>query len=463
MIRIKNKNFYREMLALALPIAFQQLLTTSLTMVDTLMIGRLGETQITAVSLSGQWAFLFNIFLFGVGSGSSVFFAQYYGSKNYDGIYRSYGLALISLLSVCVPFTLLAMIAPQFILRFFTTDVAVLEEGTRYLRIIALSYVAQAVSIITSTLLRSVGEVKLPLLGSAVSVVFNVCINYTLIFGKFGFPQLGVSGAAIGSVVAAYANMATILIFSARQRNVVWAPLRKMLDIHRPFVKEFYKTAAPVVANECIWAVGTTVMNAICGHQGTANYAALTIQRTISDLTFVFFNGINNAAAVMLGKKVGAGDLKGAISDSKRYVWIAPALAIILGALVVAISNPILHLFKLEAATHDLARKLLMIYAAVMPLRMFNFIIVCGVFRAGGDTKFGLYMDIIGTWCGALLLTFLTAVVFKLPFIFVAASAYAEDFLKVIPMVVHWRGLKWIKPVTEAGRKAHEALKQETL
>lgn len=448
-----DKAFYKDVLRLGMPIAIQNLLQSSLSMIDTVMIGSLGEVPLSAVGMAGQWSMLMFYFFFGLSAGGAVFFAQYWGSGDLHGIRRTYGMALSNMVLVSLVFAMIGFAAPSRVIGLFTGDAAVCAEGARYLRIAVWGYAAQAIGFIAATLLRSTEEVRLPLFASLASVLSNTLLNWILIFGKFGMPAMGVEGAALATVISAWINTGILLLASwAKKNDLVCTPLKELFSFDWAALKKFYIIAIPVVLNEALWGLATIVQNMVFGRLGTGNYSALTIERTISGLLFVFFGGLGSACTVMVGKKIGAGDLEGGNLDARRFGVVAPALAAVMSLLLVCFRGILVDCFSLSDAVRHTASSLLLVVAAVYPLRIFNYITIVGIFRAGGDTRTGMYYDLATIWLVSTPLVALTGFVLHWNFVAVYAMMYAEDLVKVFLGQRHLLSKKWIRPVTGAGQ-----------
>ncbi|MDO4741239.1 MAG: MATE family efflux transporter, partial [Eubacteriales bacterium] len=271
----RSAGFTRMMLSIAIPVTLQNLLFSSFTLIDTLMIGRLGDTPLAAVGMAGKWSWFFSIVLFGCTSGAGVFIAQYFGAQDTRGIHRTYGLMSMLTLGASAIFMLAALIMPQTIVSLFTRDEQAVRIGASYLRIIALGYPFQAMAKSGGTVLQSTQKVVIPFIGAACSVVTNIVLNALLIFGLCGFPALGVEGAAIASAIAAVVNVSVIYLAGLRGRTLLRAPIRDMLNISRGFVRDYVRIAAPVLLNETTWSLGILIYSSIFGHMSTQAYAAV--------------------------------------------------------------------------------------------------------------------------------------------------------------------------------------------
>jgi putative MATE family efflux protein len=450
-----SRRFWGQATKLALPIAFQNLLISSFVLIDTLMVSRLGGNALPAVGMAGQWQWLLNICLFGICSGMSVFIAQYWGKKDIAGIHRVYGTGLVTALTLLLLFFVPAVLSPQLVLRFFTTEAPVIELGASYLGILVWCFPAVTLTNIFSIVLRSTEDVRLPMWASAATTLVNVVLDYGLIFGELGLPAMGVEGAALATVIAAWCGPAIILLVSLVRRNILIAPIAAVFSCPKGWIAEFFRRAMAVMFNESAWGLGTVLYNVIFGHLGAEHFAALTVLRTVENLAFVFFVGFGNAACVMIGKEVGAGDIKEAVHDARRFSLLVPVLGVLIGAVVILLRAPLISLFNVENATlnMDTAMAIMLIYAVQLPVRNIPYIQIVGIFRSGGDTATGAKYDLLTLYGIALPLTFLGAFVFKLPFAVCFALMYlGEDYLKMILCLRHFFSLRWLKPVTEEGR-----------
>lgn len=453
-----NRDFWKPTLKLALPIAFQNLLMSSFGMVDTIMIGQLGEVALASVGMAGQWSWLMNIFLFGFCSGSSVFISQYWGVKDMRGIHRTYGMVLANVMAVAAVFTLVGVLAPQFVLGLFTADPVVIAEGVRYLRPASISFLAIAINQGASTVLRSTENVKLPMYTSMVSVAANAALNYIFIFGAFGLPAMGVVGAAVATAISAWINPLLLYGISFAQKNLLISPIRELFTFSRDFAKKFYRVSLPVILNESLWALGTLGYNMVYGRMGTNNYSALTIFRTVENIAFVFFVGLCHASTVLVGKNIGAGNFKQAITDARRFAIVVPLLSLAVGLCMIALRAPVLTLFNVSEEVRQTAMAIMVIYGLELCIRNIPYINIVGIFRAGGDTKTGLLYDILCVWCIALPVTIVCGLVFQLPFLLVyTLMLLCEDLPKITLCIRRFHSRKWIQPVTAQGAETLSA------
>ena len=453
---VGDRGFWRVTLRLALPIAFQNMLTSSFSLVDTLMVSMLGDISLAAAGMAGQWSWLLNIFLFGVSSGAAIFISQYFGVDDKKGIHRTSGIALVSGLVLGAIFMIAACLAPAAVMRIFGDEEAVIAEGVAYLRIAGFSYFAVVISGVWSSVLRSTAQVKLPMYVALITTVENAVLNYLFIFGEFGIPAMGIRGAALATVASSWTGAILLLVLSLRPGNIVYAPLRELLHFSKASIALFYRKALPVMANESMWGLGTFCFNAIYGALGYENYEALTILRTFESIAFAFFVGLCNASCVMVGKSVGAGKIGRACQDALRFTILIPAVSIVIGWIIILYRAQLVSVFNLSGNISETvlltAQNLLVVYALEIPLRNIPYIQIVGVFRSGGDTTTGVIYDLSCLWGLSLPATLIAAFILDLPFVAVFAIMYlCEDIIKSILCLRHFRSAKWLRPVTPEG------------
>ena len=444
-----DRGFWAAALPLALPIALQNLLMTSFRLVDTLMVGRLGDVSIAAVGLAGWASFLVELLAFGMSSGAAVFIAQYHGANNKEGILKTYGTMMLFMVPMGLLFTVGVAMYPEFVMKLFTEDTALIQEGARYLRFACVSYVSLTVNLAFSTLLRCTEQVKIPMWTSGFSAVLNAVLNYIFIFGVFGLPAMGVAGAGLATAISSLMNPVLMLVISAIKRTVLIAPLKQIFAI-KGFFKDFWGRALPVLLNELFWSLSIVGINMVFGRMGTDNYAALTIERTIEGLVFVFFVGICNACNILVGKSIGAGDIEKGKSYARRFLAFTPLLGIVTGLVIVLLRNPLIGLFDLSSAATQTAKTLLIIFSIDACVRYLPYIEVVGIFRAGGDTRFGLLSDIVSQYAFILPTVVVAGLVFRLPFLTTyILMLVVDDVSKLLITIPHFRSMRWIKPIPQ--------------
>jgi len=441
---IRDKVFLRAMLGLAIPVAFQQLITAGLNMVDVLMVGQLGEASIAALGLANQVFFLLILFLFGITSGMAIFTAQYWGQGDVESIRRVLGLCLMVALTVGLLYTLGALLIPETILGFYTEDPEVIALGASYLRIVGLSYIFMAITTSYFAVLRSITWVKVTVFVSVIALALKTVLSYLLIFGIGGLPALGVRGAAIGTTVGWIFESTLIIILVYTLKTPLAANPLTFFRFNRQFVSKVLKTVAPAAFNEVFWSVGITVYNAVYARIGTGAIAAVQISATIEEIAFVFFIGLGNACAVMVGNKIGAKEKDTAYEYGRRFLILTVGVAMLSGLLIMSLRGLVVGLYDISPQAAQNARTLMMIFSFSAWLRSINFILFVGVLRAGGDTRFAMFMEMFSIWVIGVPAALIGGFVLKLPVYGVYLMVLLEELVKAFIIVQRYRSRKWI-------------------
>lgn len=441
---LRDREFIRSMLAIALPVAFQQLITASLNMIDVLMVGQLGETSVAALGLANQIFFLLILFLFGVTSGMSIFTAQYWGKGDVENIRRVLGICLALAISVATVFSLAATLFPHLLMSFYTEDQAVIQLGSDYLRIVGLSYVPMAIAVSYISVLRSITIVKVTVIVSVLALGFKTLIAYLLIFGIGPFPELGVRGAAIGTAIGWTFQCVLLLILVYRLKTPLAANPLTFFRFNRPFAMNVLRTSLPAAINEVLWSVGITSYNAVYARIGTDAIAAININATMEELVFVLFIGLGNASAVMVGNKIGAGGKDMAFEYGRRFTILGVASALLGGAIVISLRETVIGLYQISPSAAESLRWLMLIYSVSIWLRVFNFMLFIGALRAGGDTRYAMFTELFSIWVVGVPAALIGGFVLHLPVYGVYALVLLEEAVKAIIVFRRYLSRKWI-------------------
>ena len=436
------------MLSIAVPVTLQNLLFSSLTFIDTLMIGTLGDLPLAAVGMAGKWTWFLGIVLFGFSSGAAVFIAQYYGAGDERGIHRTHGLMGVCTLGVSLLFTAMALLMPEKIIGLFTRDPAAIKTACVYLRIVSLAYPFQALRRTAGTVLESTQQVVIPFASAVCSVATNIVLNALLIYGLCGFPALGVAGAAIATVLASAVDAAVIHAAGLKKKTLLRAPLSQLTDIRGDFVLRYLRIGAPALFNETTWALSNLIYSAIYGHMSTQAYASITICKSIEDLTCVAIFGLASSCAVMLGSYVGQGDMEKTKGCAWYHLKLTVVLSLLIGFLVVLLRGGILSVFGVSDAVRADAARVLVVYGLELALRNIPYMLVVGIFRAGGDTRYALAVDFACAYLIGIPLTAAAGLILHLSVPVTYLVMYlSEDVLKVFLYGRHFLSEKWIRPV----------------
>lgn len=464
----KDKGFWKNALTLAIPVALQNMLISSFTLADTLLVSKLGDVALSSVGMVGQWGWLITMFVTGFCSGTTVFVSQYWGIKNKKKIRSTCGIALTAVMFITILFTAVSFIFPERVIGLFNKDPQIIQEGTKYLTTVAYSFIAVGLSNVFSYVLRSTEQVRLPMYVSAFTTVLNIILDYFMIFGKFGFKEMGIKGAALATSISAWAGVIVVVIVSIFTKNILFGRLKEFFNYTKEDVVVYSKKVLPVVFNEGMWGLGAFTFNLIFANMGYEYFAAVTILRSFENIAFVFFIGLCSSASIMIGKSVGKGKVERAVDDSKRFAILVPLFAVFVGIIVISLRTQLVGIFNLgnniSQVTLDSAKIIMAIYAFELPIRMIPYIQIVGIFRSGGDTINGVKYDISCVWGISIPVTLFAVYVLKVPFVVAFAIMYVfEDYVKTFLCIRHYRSYKWLKPVTKEGIKALEEFKSKKL
>jgi len=439
-----DKKFLNTMLKLAAPIMLQNLIFSSLNLVDGVMIGQLGESAVAAVGIANQIFFLVSLLFFGIGSGSAIFAAQYWGRKDTERIQSVLGLSLLMSISGAVLFSLVAILLPVQVISIYSKDPTVISQGSVYLQIVAFSYVVTAITNSFAFVLRSTENVKLPLLTSVVALSLNTLMNYGLVLGNFGLPALGVKGAAIATIISRLIEVVLLLQIIYRRKLPVAAKLPDLLNFKILSIKKFFNTTLPVIATEIIWSFGITTYNVVYARIGTESIAAVNIAGTLDRIIFVVFIGLGNACAIMIGNRIGGQENELATDYAKKYLLLGAIGASVLGLIIFLFVTPLLSFYQVSAVTIDLTVKLIGLMALSLPVRSLNLILLIGVLRAGGDTRVAFFIDAGSVWVVGVPMAFIGAYVLGLPVHWVYLMVLADEAVKLIFGLYRFFSQRWI-------------------
>ena len=445
--------FLKSLAVIAVPVALQNLLTTTGSMIDTMMIAPLGETSVGAVGLCAQFSSLLFSCYWGFVGGGMLFISQYWGAQDDDGIDRSYGMTLSCMLTVAILFACLALFAPATVMRLYTDKAALQAIGVEYLSVVGVAYVFQILSVGMSALLRSTERVRIPLYASIASVAANIGLNWVFIYGHLGVPAMGIRGAALATACAAAINALLTVGLAACQRYPYLFHLRRHFRWTRAHLGEYFRKCFPIICNELLIGVGNMVINMVLGRQSEQAIAAVAVFRTLEGLVIGFFAGFSNAASVLVGKCVGAGELETAYERAKRLVPMCAGCILCLCLALVALNQPILTAMSLSGESLRIGSGILMIYCVAAVIRMCNWT-QNDTYRASGDAVTGTVLEITFMYLMLLPAVCLIGLVLHAPFFVIFACCYIDEPIRFVLMQRHMYSGRWVRPVTPEGRAA---------
>ena len=446
-VTIDKKQLNKKLRMLAVPIAIQGIVSSTLSLVDNLMVGFLGETELAAVGVASQVFMIFYLINFGMMGGFATFTSQYYGANDKESIRKVLGLAMTVLLATGAVFFAINMIKTEAIMGFYTKDPAVRELAVKYVRINALSFILLGISGPLEMGFRSTQQTKVPLVVSTVTFSTNTLLNYILIFGKFGAPKMGVAGAALATLIARVLELIINVFCASRKWNHFYGPLKSFFGWKKELVKRIIKNATPTTVNELFWSLGQTMYVAAFNRIGTTEYAAYQAANIISNV-FVFAGfSIGDAALIMIGEKLGEGDKEYTWEMSKHIIKVGMVVSVIIGVIIMLAAYPMTYLFNLTEIGRDYAFKILILIGLTIPVGIYGGIHITGTLRGGGDTKFAMLAESGCVWLVAVPLAFLGATVWHLPIHWCFVLIRIEELVKGIILTWRYMSKKWMNTV----------------
>ncbi len=436
--------FIKSLCKIAVPVTLQSMLQASFSIVDQIMIGQLGETNISAVGLGSNFSLIFSVVIGAVGAVAGILIAQFMGAEDKKEAWCSFDVSLICGIMISALFLLAAGAFPLQILGLYTEDMNIINTGAVYFRIVAFSYIPMAVSNILSAWLRCREHATIPFLASFGAVAVNTGLNYLLIFGKFGFPRMEIKGAAIATLISQLFNLVFIVIgFVICNRRDGDKPVLS-LHFKKITIRDYLVMIMPILVSEFLWSLGQNVESAVYGHLGTSNLAAYTLTGPIQGLIVGALSGLSAAAGVMIGKRLGRKEYDEAYAESKKIMYAGLAGSVVVASLLILLAGVYTGLYRVDNSVKELGRILLIVFALYAPVKVENMILSGGIIRSGGNTKIIMVIDIVGTWCIGIPLCLLAAYVFRWGIVGVYALLTTEEIFRLAVALVIFRKRKWM-------------------
>lgn len=425
------QELYHLLLHLAMPIVVQNLIMNSLVMVDTVMISRLGDAAVAAVGIAGRLQFIFVLLIYGFYSGAGIFIAQYNGAKQYAKIRQPMAVQIAIGLVGAVLFVLIALFGGRNYVQIFSEDAEVIELATTYLKYLAIGFVPGAFAYTFVIGLRSIKDPKFPMFASIVSITVNTILNYGLIFGNFGLPRLGVTGAAIATTTARIIECA-MMVYTVYfgSRGILKVYPRDILSIQSTFFKKYLQVAWPIITSEGMWGLGTVVYSFAYSKLGTASFAATQRAQIVNDIMLVASFGMASSVGTILGNKLGEGNRELAIMYSRKIMKLAIGIGLGTGAVLFVIAPVIPWIFGVTGESAWLIVRILRVRAVVNCFITFNWTNVTGILRSGGDTVFALLVDTLPMWCVGIPIALCGAILWNWPVYMVVMATFVDEMLK---------------------------------
>jgi len=441
-----DQSFGKEVRHLAVPITGQGVLAATLAMTDQLMVGQLGEMSIAGAGIGTKISSIVLVILIGIGTGTSVYCSQYWGERDYVRIRQLLGLGLLVALAIIGSLSLLIGLRPSIAVSAFATDEALLSVAGDFVRVLAISFIPVSLTIIYSAVLRSTGQVKLPLYASAIAVAVNILLDYLLIFGHLGMPELGLMGAALGTTIARFLEAGIILVGTYRLQHV--AAVRRLRDLRGSsvgFTRAYMLVTLPLTVNELMWVLGDSTYVVVYGRMGTDALAAMSMTFPLQSLSIGLLNGLGGAAAVMVGKRLGRNDVDKAVSLANRITLLGAGLSIPVGIVVAALSSIYVGVFKTSPDVQESGRLCILVFCGFLWIKVINMILAGAVLNSGGKTRFVLIVESLSTWVVGVPIAFLAAFWLDLPIHWVYLLLSVEEIVRLVAYCQRLASRRWAR------------------
>lgn len=441
----RKRSLRKEIVRLALPIALQQFMTALVGACDAIMLGKLSQDVMSAVSLATQVTFVFNLFMFAFMAGENMFVAQYYGKGDYTGISQVF--SLVTKICGCIAVVFLAgtLFFPEQLMRILTNEETLIVLGSEYLRVIGISYVFSGIAQIFLAIMKNCGAVNMSTLINGVMVILNIALNAVFIFGLSGFPKMGIKGAALATVLATVVQFLWSVGYVLCRIRAVKFSLR---SCEKKLFGRFWQKTVPLLINNLAWGIGFSMYSVIMGHLGTDAVAANGIANISKNLVVCFCLGLGNAGSIIVGNRLGADRLQEAKEVGETLTKTAIIAGIVSGLVLIDLSPFITKMVDLTPTARGYLQKMLLISSYYIAGKSVNCMTIGGIFAAGGDSKFGMLCDSVTLWCIIVPLGCICAFILKLPVMVVYFVLNLDEIIKLPVVYKHYKKYKWIKNLT---------------
>lgn len=441
----RKRSLRKEIVRLALPIALQQFMTALVGACDAIMLGKLSQDAMSAVSLATQVTFVFNLFMFAFMAGENMFVAQYYGKGDYTGISQVF--SLVTKICGCIAVVFLAgtLFFPEQLMRILTNEETLIVLGSEYLRVIGISYVFSGIAQTFLAIMKNCGAVNMSTLINGVMVILNIALNAVFIFGLSGFPKMGIKGAALATVLATVVQFLWSVGYVLCRIRAVKFSLR---SCEKKLFGRFWQKAVPLLINNLAWGIGFSMYSVIMGHLGTDAVAANGIANISKNLVVCFCLGLGNAGSIIVGNRLGADRLQEAKEVGETLTKTAIIAGIVSGLVLIALSPFITKMVDLTPTARGYLQKMLLISSYYIAGKSVNCMTIGGIFAAGGDSKFGMLCDSVTLWCIIVPLGCICAFILKLSVMVVYFVLNLDEIIKLPVVYKHYKKYKWIKNLT---------------
>lgn len=440
----KDKGFYKTVWLLALPVVLQNMITIGVNMLDTMMLGAYGEIQLSGASLANEFISLYQILCLGIGGGAAVLTSQYWGAGDVKAVRRVIVLMLRISLTLGALFMFATLVIPDTIMRIYADEQPVIDAGVTYFRISAPTFLLMGLIVPATVVLRSVRQVKLPLVASIISFGANLVLNYVLIFGKLGFPEMQIAGAALATVLARVIEAGIIVVYLFKVDRKVGLKLRDMLMKCGDMIRPYFKYSVPVIVSDFLLGLGNTMVSVVIGHMGSSFVSANAIIAQMTRLSTVANQGISNAGGVMTGNTLGEGDTDKAYRQGVTFLMLSLLMGIFAAVIILVVCPPVIGAYNITQETRDIAFQLMYSMAIMVVFQATQSMLTKGVLRNGGDTRFLMVADIAFMWLASIPLGYLAGYVWHMSPFWIYALLKIDYIIKTVWCTIRLKNKTWM-------------------
>ena len=443
----KDRAFYRKVYHLVTPIVIQNLLSAAVGSADVIMLNYVGQSAISAVSLATQYTTILFMFFYGLGTGATMLSAQYFGKGEYEPIRIIQGFALRISLIASIVFALAAVLIPEQMMLIYTKDPELIALGVTYLKYMSVTYLCWGILEIYLSVLRSIGEVKISMILNVIAFSLNIILNAVFIFGLFGAPKMGVAGVALATMLSRIVELIGCFVVSVRQKEIK-LKFRYMFKKNKLLMQDFIRLSLPALGNDIIWGLAFSMYSVIMGHLGSDVVAANSLVTVVRNFSSTICFGIGSGGTILLGNIIGKNQMEEAKECASKILKLAIITGALGGIVILCVSPLVLKFATLTETAHRYLKYMLLVNSYYIMGGAVNATLIAGVFRAGGDSRFGFICDTIDMWVYAVPLGFIAAFVLKLPVMAVYILLCTDEFVKWPWVFKHYRSMKWLKNIT---------------
>ena len=457
---MKEDSILKKVIKIGLPVSLENMIYGLVNFIDVFMVGNekfaflgLGTMAVAGLGFANQMFLIFNVALFGLYSGGGILAAQYFGSKDYKNLKKCLGVILAVGTLFSILFYIGALFIPKQIIGLYTADKKVIDIGARYLKIVSWTYPIMGIGFAFNIMLRSIGQTKYAMYSSVLALLINAFGNYILIFGKFGIPAMGIEGAALATLIARIISTAYILTLIYKNKLVIAGKLSELFNLSWDFIVKTLKISLPVFGHEMMWVLGISVYVVIYGRMSTDAAASIQIVRSISSLVFTLYFGFSSATSAIIGKEIGANNEEKAYSDANYLLKVGVIFGILIGVIIYLISPIILKSMQVSESIYPLTKQIVMVEGIIIALKSLTLQLIVGILRAGGDTLWTMYIDIVTLWLFAIPIVYFTGLHLKWPIVIVYFFSVSDEIIKTYPCVKRFKSKKWINNRVNIGNE----------